>query len=134
MAHKDVVDAVHARVGTAWSGLPVLRLNDNSVQRPSDGSAFIQVQFPASRTERLPINERLYREVGGFRFVISGKSGNGLSDVLTWAEGLAALFRDQEFDGVRCQVPGSPFLDDSNDDGLYFVCSLVVPYEFQFRG
>jgi hypothetical protein len=92
------------------------------------------VQFPVARTNKPPVGTRLYREEGGFRIVILAQNGAGLEDVLTWADGLAALFRDVKFDGVECQVPGSPFLDDSNDDGLYFKASIVCPYTYHFTG
>ena len=132
MARLAVVNAVKARLGATWNGLPVIAPNDAMSETPADGSAFIALEFPVSNTERLPVNQRRYQEEGGFRIVINGERGAGVDDILTLADQVAALFCDQSFDGVRTQAPTSPRIDDGNDEGNYFRVVVAVPYTFQF--
>lgn len=133
MAHKHVVDAVATRLTDLWTATPVVMQNTQGETSP-DGSSHIVVQFPVSNVSRWPINERLYVEEGGVRFVINCQRGVGTDEALTLAEQLATLFRDQTLDGVRFFVPSSPFLDDSNDVGSYFVATVVCPYSYTFNG
>ena len=35
-------------------------------------------------------------------------------------------------DPVETEAPTSPFYDDSNDVGGYFLATVVVPYHYQF--
>ena len=130
MASKAVVDAVEGHIGATWNGLPVIGANTGG---EADGQQFILVQYPVSNTDRPVVDRRFYREEGGFRIVLHAHRGNGASQALTWCDQLAELFRDRDLgNGVKTQVPGSPFIDDQNDQGNFFQCSLVVPYSYQF--
>jgi hypothetical protein len=131
MAKKHVIDAVDARLGAIWDGLPVFGPNAEG-ETPSDGTPFLMVQYPASDTRRVTVNSRVYREEGGFRIVLNEARGFGLAKTTERCEALATLFRDVSFGGVVCQVPSSPFIDDDNEDGNYFQVSIVVPYTFNF--
>jgi hypothetical protein len=131
MAKKQVIDAVEARLGATWDGLPVFGANTEG-EPPTDGSPFLMVQYPASDTRRLPITTPVYWEDGGIRIVLNEARGFGLAKTTQRCEALADLFRDQSFGGVVCQVPSSPFIDDDNDDGNYFQASIVVPYTYCF--
>lgn len=132
MASKAVVEAVEARLGPVWNGLAVYSPNSPEGETPADAAQFLQLQFPLADAERMSISNRLYRETGGFRVIINGERGAGVSQILTWAEQLMTLFRDVTFDGVKCEVPSPPFLDDSNENGSYFKASIVVPYTYDF--
>jgi hypothetical protein len=133
MASKTVIDAVALRLGETWSEIPV-RMPNIGGPAPRDGSAFIAVDFPVANSERVAVNQRLYREEGGFRIILNGGADTGIDQIMTWSDQLAALFRDQKFGGIETQVPSSPFVDDSNDDGNYFQASVVVPYTYNFTG
>ncbi|QDM32094.1 hypothetical protein FNL55_12680 [Tardiphaga sp. vice352] len=133
MAKKQVIDAVEARLGAIWDGLPVFGPNSEG-EPPSDGTPFLMVQYPISNARRVTVNARIYREEGGFRIVLNEARGFGLEKTTQRCEALANLFSDQSFDGVVCQVPSSPFIDDDNEDGNYFQTSIVVPYTFNFTG
>jgi hypothetical protein len=133
MAHPDVIEAVKDRIGSPFNGAAVLGMNEVG-EVPADGSAFIQIQYPASNSERLAVGDRQYREEGGVRFVINVERGAGQDTGILLASQIADLFRDATFDGVHCLVPVSPFMDDSSDSGKYFTLALVVPYWFQFTG
>lgn len=129
MASKAVVDAVSGRLGETWNGLPVGLPNAND---DASGNAFLALQFPVANNRRMTLDRGRYREEGAFRIVINGERAVGLAQVLQWADGLAALFRDQAFDGVVCGVPGTPFIDDRNDSGNFFQVAVVFPYHFDF--
>jgi hypothetical protein len=131
MAKKQVIDAVEARLGAVWDGLPVFGANAEG-EPPSDGTPFLMVQYPVSETRRLPVTTFAYWEEGGIRIVLNEARGVGLAKTTERCEALAELFRDQTFDGVVCRVPSSPFIDDDNEDGNYFQTSIVVPYTYAF--
>lgn len=148
MALKAVIDAFDARLAALWpsppnsevvSGQPnpTIYTPDKFEDWPNDGGAFIALQFPVVSSERITTGSpgnNVFRETGGARFVINTMRGAGITDGLQWADALAALFRGKSFDGVQTQAPSSTFLDDSNDQGLYFQMSFVVPYTYDFYG
>lgn len=131
MPSKAVVDAITTYLNEAWTATSIID-PDSVNETPADGSAFIAVQFPVARNSRPVIDRAFYREEGGFRIVINAERGAGAGQALTWADQLAALFRDKKFGGVSCQVPSSPFIDDRNESGMYFKAAIVVPYTFNF--
>jgi hypothetical protein len=132
VAHQKVVEAVERRMAERWTHCPVITMNTIG-EAPEDGSPFIIVQYPASRTERLSIGARYYREEGGFRFVLNMPRGEGTARALLWANELTRIFRYEKFDGVETLAPTSPFMDDSNDVGNFFVATIAVPYRFDFE-
>jgi Bacteriophage related domain of unknown function len=132
MAHQQVVAAVEKRMAERWHHCPVIGQNMQA-EAPQDGSPYILIQFPASRTDRLAINEGYYREEGGVRFVLHLPAGEGTARALLWANELTRLFRYVDFDGVSTQAPTSPFMDDTNDVGGWFLATIVVPYVFDFE-
>ena len=131
MAHKAVEEAVEARLRASWTASAIFSENEEATA-PGDGSAFVTVQFPLSETRRWPVSDRLYREEGRFRLVMSIPAGTGKAMLRDWGGQLAALFRDVTFDGVSCQVPGSPATIDDGGGG-YFVAAFTVPFTFNFR-
>jgi hypothetical protein len=133
MPRKAVVDAVEARLGATWSGLPVWGAN-NQGEPPGDGSEFVMVQYPVAETRRMSLGTRRYREEGAIRFVIHAQRGFGAGRALTLADDIAELFRDVTFDGVETRRPSSMPIGNDNDRGNYFVASVTVPYAFDFTG
>lgn len=131
MARKAVVDAVEARLAALWTACPVIGMNTVG-EPPADGSDFLIVQYPIADDSRITVNQGLYRETGGIRFVLHTQRGFGVAEALTLSETLTALFRDQTFDGITTQTPSSAFLDDSNDNANYLVLSLVVPFTHNY--
>lgn len=131
MASKAVVDAVAARLGDTWNGITVVPPNTTD-EPPADGSPYILLQFPVADTRRSVVNNRQYREEGGFRVVLHGTRGSGTDQILERTGELAALFRDRKFDGVETQVPSEPFIDD--ETGNYAIAAVVVPYTYDFDG
>jgi len=127
MPSKLVADAVEAKLEADWSHCPVFGVNvAESV--PVDGSPFLVAQYPFSDARRMALGDRFYREDGAFRLVLHSERGLGLATALVWSDELATLFRDQEFGGIETQVPNPPFVDDRNDDGMYYVTAIVCLY------
>lgn len=131
MAHKTVEEAVEARLRALWTECPIYTENLEA-ETPSDGSPFLLLQFPASQVRRWPINQRRYREEGGFRIVICLAAGTGMETMRDWGEMLRLMFLDVSFDGVNCRVPSDPFTDNRSTEGAYFYGALVVPFDFNF--
>jgi len=133
MARKEVVDAVRARLAANWDTNDAAIYDANSQgSTPTEGDPFIIVQFPVAETVRWPVNQRYYREEGGFRILIHTERGSGDQLAHEFADEISDIFRDQSFGGVHCGVPSTPLFDDENDQGLYYVTSVVVPYTFNF--
>lgn len=135
MAHPDAEVAIEARLRTFWADrTAIYTANDGQQEQPQDGeTSFITLQFPVADVRRWSVGDRYYREEGGFRIVLSVPQGTGKSQIRTWGEELANLFRDRKFDGVETQVPSSPQIDDREDAGGYFVAYVVFPYTFNSR-
>jgi hypothetical protein len=128
MASKYVEEAVETYLAANWSDCPVLTENEEQ-EAPADGSPFLVVQFPVADSRRPPLYTRVYREEGGFRILINVERGGGTTKMRQYGDDLVQLFRDVEFDGVKCRTPTEVFTDDESDRGNYWVGSLVVPYE-----
>lgn len=130
MAHKQVEIAVEARLRAQWSTSPVF-VENVIAESPADGSGYVVLQFPVASVERWPVNAKVYRETGAFRLVLHVPTGTGTDAIRDYGEQLAAIFCDETFDGVRCRVPGPPFVDDSTEGPLIWA-SIVCPYEYVF--
>jgi uncharacterized protein DUF4128 len=132
LASKATEDAVDAYLATNWTATPIFVENETA-SIPDDAGAFVRLQFPVSNVERVPVSDRTYRETGGFRIVIAVPRGTGTATIRDYGAQLADMFRDVTITGgVRCLAPSEPFTDDTSDQGLYFVGSLVVPFERYF--
>jgi len=131
MAHRDVEVAVETRLRSLWTECPIYTENLET-QTPSDGSPFLLLQFPVSQVVRWPINQRRYREEGGFRIVICLPTGIGMDTMRAWGEQLRLMFLDVSFSGVNCRVPTDPFTDDRSTEGAIFYGAIVVPFDFNW--
>ncbi len=134
MAVLAVITAVESRLVAGFAEAPIIETNGGQ-EPPADGSEFVVVQYPVANNEQMTLG-RYYREEGAFRVVISAQRGlrENLIKALGWADTIAALFRTQKFDGVESWTPNLARLDDDNDEGNYYVISVVVPYTFKYRG
>lgn len=135
MARQEVVAAVTARLAANWSTTPIVLPNDTQAQPPSDGSAFVSVQFPVADAQIIGMaaaGARPLRETGAIRLVVSVPRGDGLTTGLTYCEQLAALFRLQTFSGVVCFEAKPPIDNDSSDNGAYWVLSISIIYQFDY--
>lgn len=132
MAGKPVVDAVEARLAANWTTTPIIGVNLQG-DTPSDGSAFVAVQYPVANEAHVGmagVGQRTFRETGAFRIVINIARGQGVALGLQYAETLRSLFRAAQFSGVSCLAPSPAIEDNTNDNGNYYVLTFVVTYYF----
>lgn len=134
MTQIAVIEAVEARLRAGFTAAPIKGLNDGD-PTPADGSAFVELQFPVSNTRQMVLG-RKYQEAGAFRIVISVERGlrEHFDKALRWAGEISDLYRTKTFDGVKSWTPNTNRLDDENDDGNYYVLSVIVPYDYSFTG
>ncbi len=130
MASAAVVAAVESRLAANWSTTAIIGEN-KTLETPADGSAFVTVQYPVANEQPITmgqVGQRTFRETGGFRLVLAVPRGQGVTVGLGYVETLRSLFRAQQFGGVNCLAASPAFVDNTNDDGVYFRLSFVVDY------
>lgn len=136
MASKGVVDAIKARLEGWDGGLPIVHPNETN-ESPADGSAYVRVDYPVSRSSQMSIGApgaNIWREEGVFRLVIYSTRGENLDEGLLIADSLASLFRGKNFDGVQTFAPSPPATNDDSDNGNYYILAVAVPYQFDLIG
>lgn len=129
MASVAAIAAVEARIATYWAGTYV-GFNTTG-ETPSDGSAFLTIQFPLANAEQISIGTpgaQLFREEGGIRFVYATPRGQGVSYYQGLLETLLGHFRATKFSGVQTFAPSTPVLDNAADNGKYWLLTAAVPY------
>ncbi len=127
MAHQSVEAAVIARLAANWTMTPIIAGNE-ALQTPADGSSFVFIEFPVAN-DRPAALSKVHREDGAFRIVVSTEIGSGRAKSSDWANLIAAIFRNQHFDGVRCYTPS---VSGGRDAGNYFQRTVIVPYFFPY--
>jgi hypothetical protein len=149
MASPSVVNAIEGNIGAVVSGvrqwtsqdgsvLRVLTLNDGDDRRPTDGSAFLVVEYPVAneiqRTTGAP-GANIYEEQGAFRIVVNEARSAGTARALGWIEELRNLFRGALFlsGALRCEEAPPSVVNLASDLGNYFELSFAVPYSFQIQ-
>lgn len=135
MSLRAISSAVEARLAALWTKCPVEPFNSLKGDTDGTGAPYLTIQFPASTSEQISMGApgaNVWRTEGAFLLILNGPRGDGLDEALAWVDELAAIFRGQVFDGLRCFAPSQPVLDDRNDDGIWFSLSFGVPYEFDF--
>jgi hypothetical protein len=134
VADKAVVDAVATYLAANWTTTPIKGVNLPG-GLPKDGSAYVQVQYPVANSEQITIGapgHNVFRETGAIRILVNAARTGGVDTGLGWAQTLATVLRNKILlsGALQTFAPGSPSIDDRNDDGNYFVLSFVVPYTF----
>lgn len=142
MPMADVVSLVEDHLDENWTYCPVRGFADDSGSTPADGTAYLEVQYPFSRSDQISVGapgNNMFREEGGIRFLLNmPRDATGRAAALTQADTLASLFRARQFGasgslvGMQTWSPSSPVIDDATDDGNYLVLAIVVPYQANF--
>ena len=125
MSHPDVIAAVKARLAANWSETVILGENA-TFETPADLADWISLSFPMA-TERQSDLGPHYRELGGFQIAVGTQIGSGVDLSADRCERLAALFRNQRFDGVECRMA---IKRGPGDDKSYQVATVTIAYEF----
>ena len=137
MPSAAVHTAVLQRALANWPHTPIRGINPESGQVPSDGSAFLELQFPLGTEQQMSIGapgQNIWRETGAIRFVLALPAGTGVGLWLFNLDNFRAVFRGQEFDGVRTYDASPPIIRPEADDWAYTLVSFAVAYEFDAIG
>ena len=133
MASAAVEELIESYLTENWTRAPVLVVNQDA-ETPADGSPFLVLQYPLSDVTRPFVNQRTYREEGGFRIVINVPRNEGTATIRLWGAELAALFRDRQIGPVKCGIPSEPYTDNESDEGNYFTGAMVCEFTYDFEG
>lgn len=131
MSSATPAAAIEARLRANWTATPIQ--TSNVVEDlPEPPAAFIALEFPGGGAEQITIGApgaNLFREDGAFMLHVFVPLGAGAAVARGHADTLAAIFRAQSFDGVRCWAPFPP-QESATSDGNYWGLSFGVPYQF----
>lgn len=130
MAQLALLAAVDTGL-SGWTNTPIVTLNTETADDPL--ATFLEPQFVLTRTERLSVSDRYYREEGYVRFVLGCERGIGLVRPTQWASDLMQRFNDTTLNGVIFKVARSPQIDQNSDTGSYFIVTVLVPYTYDYR-
>lgn len=131
MASKAVVDAVKAMLAS-FTTVPLIDPNTGS-ETPADGGAFMTLQFPISGEDHIgmaDVGNRTFRESGAIRLVLSVPRGQGIDQAGEWCETLRDLLRAKQVGHLRTRSPSPANQNDDNDQGQYYVLSIVCEYDY----
>lgn len=129
------VEAVfRARLEANWNIADGPILGSNEVfEAPSDGSAFVIIQYPVTDNSRPTLKGRRFEE-GAARIIYNAPNNQGLAIPLAKADAIATAFRGDRLriSGVEIFEPTAPIVNDDNEEGNYFKLAVIIPYRFQF--
>ena len=129
MASLHVVDTTEAHLRAEWTHPEAHIFTPNERRDLTDlVSPFLVLQFQTAGHRRMN-HDMTFLEEGTVRIVIAVPAGHGARQLLIWGEEIALMFRERTIDGVEYGTPDSPILEDDNDDGAYYLASVLVPYQ-----
>src|ERR1019366_7766617 len=121
MASLSVKTAVEARLAT-WAHILSCPFVDENEVAHSPLQTFITVEYPVSNEDRINVGlPGLFRESGGFRFVIHILNLGGFGDALGWVDEIRNLFRDAQFAGIMTFAAAPAAIDKSNKSGAFYL-------------
>ncbi|WP_020184827.1 hypothetical protein [Methylopila sp. 73B] len=137
MAQLAVIEAVEGRLAEVWTASPIVGVLTPEAD-PHDGSPFLVVQYPVTNSDIASIGDpgnNLWRDEGVF-LVRAYRPKGQLRQLVEDADTVGRIFRGwQSADGVlSCFAPEGASIDDRNDDGLFDVISVSIPYHFDHLG
>lgn len=135
MVARAVVEAIEGKLAADWTETPIVGVLTPDA-KPLGNVPFILVQYPITNSEQASIGapgDNWWRDEGVFSLLVHQKKSR-VELALQQADELAAMFRGKDIDGVRCWAPSGAAFDDGNDQALYYVVSVAVPYWYDHRG
>lgn len=134
MASSAVYAALNAAIAAAWPHTTIRSAN-SIADAPISGSAFLTVTYPFARERQASMGApgaNRWRTEGGVRITLSIPSGDDPDDAaapwLTRLDALRAALRGKIFSGVQTFGASPPIMDESSDQGAFFVISFAVEY------
>lgn len=134
MASAAVYAAFSAAIAAAWPH-STIRLPNSIADAPISGVAFLTVTYPFARERQASFGApgaNRWRTEGGVRITLSIPAGDDPDDAaspwLTRLDALRDALRGKIFSGVQTFGASSPIMDESSDQGAFYVISFAVEY------
>jgi hypothetical protein len=143
MAFADAAAAIRARTSALWpyAFVPLYWANDNANEdslRAEPLSAFVHVDIVGGAEKPMTRGNpgaNWFRQSGEIIARIFVVSGKGDAEARTYADAFAAIFRDQVFADIHCDM-GASVAGGGNGarDGNWFQLDVIVPFAFHHQG
>lgn len=127
MSTQACVEAVETRLQTNWVTTDIAWPN---VDYKPTGSAYVRCNVFGSWADNGILGTNLKRYRGVIRISVFVPRGDGLVTAQTYADTIAAIFNNQDFDDVVCHV-GRQEQGPGNE--AYSQIDLLIPYRFEVR-
>ena len=138
MASLDVMTAVNTLLAANWTHTPIVYPNEQS-SVPSDGSAFLVVEYPVASEDQAaigPAGVRLFRETGAIVLTLCAPTGLGINPVASpyaaWLDALRIVFRGISSPPLQTLAVDPIHFDEASERGAYCEMSISIAYYADF--
>lgn len=127
MSYAAQRQAIESRFSTLFAGLPSAHVVfDNISYTPVQGTPYVRLSIKSGDSERITIGAREHRNVGLIIAQVFTPFGAGSNAGLVLADEIAAIYRDQEFDGVLCRSASISVVGPTTD---WFQINVSIPFK-----
>ena len=116
------------------TGFPVFLWEDPNPELSQAEDPFIVLEFPGGSGQQMTIGAPGYNwfeEEGIFLIHVFYPTATATMPIRTALDGLAEIYRAQEFQGVICEAPGPPSSGKGKRQGLWQALAVSVPYHYR---
>lgn len=115
---------IEKRLSDNWATTPIAF--DNVDFKPENGSRWIRLRLLDGDVIRINIGEPgLFRHTGLISIELFGPTGEGSKTLRGYADTLASLFRDTNFNGITTREAS---ITNVGESGGWYQINLTVPY------
>lgn len=117
--------AIESRFNTNWT--TTTKAFDNiPFKPPTNGDGWARLTILDGKSDQVSLNtDPTHRRVGVITVQIFVPKGTGTITVRTYADSIAAIFRNAVFSGIVCR---SPFLVRVGQTGEWYQMNVIVPF------
>jgi hypothetical protein len=116
--------AIENKLSTTWTTTPIAY--ENVDYEPTPGTPYIEIFVKTGESMHASLGPKpIHRFSGVILINIYVEKSVGLAQAMTYADTLAAIYRDQQFSGITCR---SPYIKKAGQVGEWQVLSLIVPF------
>lgn len=129
---KEAAAAIVSRFDANWSTTE--KVYDADDYKPAAGTNWValQVNFQDALQTSLNGNNPKHRLIGVIEIYICTPSNQGIGQGLEYADSIAAIFRNKQFDGITCH---SPTVDQGRqvkyETGVFWVTPVLCGFEYE---
>ncbi len=125
----EVSQAIETRMATQWNLLnPTIDVYyENTGQQASNGDTFLDlvILYGEAKRKNIGYNYRNHRLKGFININVFVPRNTGSRTALGYADQVAGIFRDQQFDGVICL---SPSIREMDQDKSWFQVNIRTEF------